>query len=53
MDALPNSRWHDRKERPKRSTNKGDMDEKAKRPMDEEMMEWDFDIYVVIEKLSF
>ena len=37
MASLLISRWQNRKERPKRFTIKGDMDEKAKRPLRESM----------------
>ena len=35
IDSLPNSRWQNVIERPNRSTNNGDMDEKAKHPESE------------------
>ena len=33
--SLTDSRWQNHKERPNRSTNNGDIDEKAKRPVSE------------------
>ena len=38
MAFLSNSRWQNRKERPNRSTNNGDMDEKAKRLVKESVI---------------
>ena len=49
MASLSNSRWRNRKARLNRSTNDGDMAEKAKRPVSESVT----DIYIIREKLSF
>ena len=47
--SISNSRWQNRKERPKRSTNNGYRAEKAKRPI----WHWVCDIHLIREKLCF